>query len=246
MELRGDKMKVLLIIPAYNEQDNILKVVRSIEQYSKRCQEYTLDYIVINDGSTDNTKCVCEKYGIKCINLINNLGIGGAVQTGYIFAKLNNYDIAVQFDGDGQHDINSLDDVIEPILRKEADFTIGSRFIEENEGFKSTFLRRVGIKYLSFVIKLFSKVIIRDCTSGYRAGNKSVIEYLSSNYPVDFPEPESIISLSKANFKIKEVSANMFSRESGVSSISSWKSVYYMIKVSLAIVCASFEKRDRC
>lgn len=239
-------MKVLLIIPAYNEEDNILRVINNIEEYSKQCEQYTLDYIVINDGSTDNTKCICKENNIKCINLINNLGIGGAVQTGYIFAKINNYDIAVQFDGDGQHDINSLDDVIKPILNKEADFTIGSRFIEDNEGFKSTLLRRIGIKYLSFIIKVCSKVVVRDCTSGYRAGNKNAIEYLSANYPVDYPEPESIISLSKANLKIKEVHANMFSRESGVSSISSWKSIYYMIKVSLAIVCASFEKRVRC
>lgn len=239
-------MKVLLIIPAYNEEDNILRVVNNIEEYSKQCEQYILDYIVINDGSTDNTKYICKENNIKCINLINNLGIGGAVQTGYIFAKINNYDIAVQFDGDGQHDINSLDDVIKPILNKEADFTIGSRFIEDNEGFKSTLLRRIGIKYLSFIIKLCSKVVVRDCTSGYRAGNKNAIEYLSANYPVDYPEPESIISLSKANLKIKEVHANMFSRESGVSSISSWKSIYYMIKVSLAIVCASFEKRVRC
>lgn len=241
-----DKKKILMIIPAYNEQDNILKVVQSIKSYSQQCENYDLDYIVINDGSTDDTKKICELNNIKCINLINNLGIGGAVQTGYIFAKINNYDIAVQFDGDGQHDITSLDNLVEPILNEEADFTIGSRFIEENDGFKSTLLRRIGIKYLSFIIKLFSHVLVKDCTSGYRAGNKKVIDYLSTNYPVDYPEPESIISLSKANIKIKEVYANMFSRENGVSSISSWKSIYYMIKVSLAIVCASFEKRVRC
>lgn len=239
-------MKVLLIIPAYNEQDNILKVVNNIIEFGKKRRDYMLDYIVINDGSTDLTKEVCELNNIKCINLINNLGIGGAVQTGYIFAKINNYDIAVQFDGDGQHDIHSLDEVINPIINKEVDFTIGSRFIDDKSEFKSTFLRRVGIRYLSFIIKLCSRVKVKDCTSGYRAGNKSVIEYLASNYPIDFPEPESIISLSKANFEVKEVQANMFSRESGVSSISSWKSVYYMVKVSLAIICASFQKKVRC
>lgn len=239
-------MKVLLIIPAYNEQYNILKVINSITTFAKQRDKYTLDYIVINDGSTDSTQAVCESNNIKCINLINNLGIGGAVQTGYIFAKINEYDIAVQFDGDGQHDINSLDQVIEPIINKEADFTIGSRFISDEGEFKSTFLRRVGIKYLSFIIKICSNVRVKDCTSGYRAGNKLVIDYLASNYPIDFPEPESIISLSKANFKVKEVTANMFSRESGTSSISSWKSVYYMIKVSIAIFCASFQKKVRC
>ncbi|MEG1132371.1 MAG: glycosyltransferase family 2 protein [Romboutsia sp.] len=239
-------MKVLMVIPAYNEQDNILKVVNSIKDHSKKCGDYILDYIVINDGSTDSTQLVCEKNHIKCVNLINNLGIGGAVQTGYIFAKMNDYDVAVQFDGDGQHDINSIDDLLKPIINKEVDFTIGSRFIGSKSGFKSTLLRRVGIRYLSFIIKLCSNINIKDCTSGYRAANKDVINYLASNYPIDFPEPESIISLSKANLKVKEVQVNMFSRESGVSSISSWKSIYYMIKVSLAIFCASFEKKVGC
>lgn len=235
-------MKVLMIIPAYNEQDNILKVVNSIKNYGEKCKDYLLDYIVINDGSTDLTQFICEKNNIKCINLVNNLGIGGAVQTGYIFAKMKDYDIAVQFDGDGQHDINSIDDLLKPIIKKEADFTIGSRFIGNKSGFKSTVLRRIGIRYLSFIIKLCSNITIKDCTSGYRAANKDAINYLALNYPIDFPEPESIISLSKANLKVKEVQVNMFSRESGVSSISSWKSIYYMIKVSLAIFCASFEK----
>ena len=239
-------MKILLIIPAYNEQDNILKVVNSIKGFVSTCNEYELDYIVINDGSTDLTQQVCEINDIKCINLVHNLGIGGAVQTGYIFAKINNYDIAVQFDGDGQHDINSIDNLLRPIINKESDFVIGSRFVNDKSKFKSTFLRRIGIRYLSFIIQLCSKVVVRDCTSGYRAGNKDVIEFLASNYPVDFPEPESIISLSKANFEIKEVDANMFSRESGVSSISSWKSIYYMIKVSLAIFCTSFQRKARC
>lgn len=239
-------MRVLMIIPAYNEQDNILKVVNSINEYAKDCKDYTLDYIVINDGSTDLTQQVCENNNIYCINLVNNLGIGGAVQTGYIFAKIKGYDIAVQFDGDGQHDISSIDNLINPIRNGSADFTIGSRFINDTSEFKSTFLRRIGIRYLSFMIKLFSKETVKDCTSGYRAANKSSIDYLANNYPIDFPEPESIILLSKSNFKVKEVEANMFSRESGVSSISSWKSVYYMVKVSLAILCASFEKKVRC
>lgn len=239
-------MKVLMVIPAYNEQDNILKVVNSIKSHGKKCKDYILDYIVINDGSTDSTQSICEKNNIRCINLVNNLGIGGAVQTGYIFAKMNNYDVAVQFDGDGQHDINSIDDLLKPIINNEADFTIGSRFIGNKSGFKSTVLRRIGIRYLSFIIKLCSNITVKDCTSGYRAANKHAINYLALNYPIDFPEPESIISLSKANLKVKEVQVNMFSRESGVSSISSWKSIYYMIKVSLAIFCVSFEKKVGC
>lgn len=158
---------------------------------------------------------------------------------------MHDYDIAVQFDGDGQHDINSIDNLLNPIINKTADFVIGSRFISESDGFKSTLLRRVGIKYLSNIIKLCSGQTVKDCTSGYRACNKDVINILSKDYPIDFPEPESIINLTKLNFKITEVCANMFVRESGVSSITPLKSIYYMIKVSLAIFISSMQRKIR-
>lgn len=234
-------MRVLVIIPAYNEQANIVNTVDSVINYGATCT-FQLDYIVINDGSKDNTYQICKQNEIKCVNLINNLGIGGAVQTGYKFAKLNNYDIAVQFDGDGQHDINSLEGLLKPIFDGQADFTVGSRFVDGNSSFKSTLMRRVGIKWLSFLIKVITNKKIFDVTSGYRAANKAAIEFLANDYPIDYPEPESIVTLLKNKIKIEEVQVNMFDRQGGQSSIRAFKSVYYMIKVSLAIIIAGFQR----
>ncbi|MBR7132981.1 MAG: glycosyltransferase family 2 protein [Clostridia bacterium] len=236
-------MKVLLIIPAYNEEKNIVKTVGAVDKFRKSC-DFELDYIVINDGSRDNTYNVCRENNINCINLIRNLGIGGAVQTGYKLASMKGYDIAVQFDGDGQHDINSLGNLIEPIITGQADFTVGSRFIKENDNFKSTAMRRLGIKILSLTLRLFARVKILDCTSGYRAASAEVIKMLAQKYPSDYPEPESLVQIKKKGFRIEEVYANMFEREDGVSSIRAWKSVYYMIKVTVAIIIAGFQKGE--
>jgi glycosyltransferase involved in cell wall biosynthesis len=146
-------MKVLIIIPAYNEEASILKTAKSIEMYKPKV-DFILDYIVINDGSTDKTKEVLVENNIPTVHLIKNLGIGGAVQTGYIYAEQNDYDIAVQFDGDGQHDIASIEDLVRPIIEKKADFTIGSRFVEGSPSeFKTSFSRRIGINLISSFIK---------------------------------------------------------------------------------------------
>lgn len=234
-------MRVLLIIPAYNEEANIVKTVKTVTDYRSKC-DFTLDYVVVNDGSTDNTYNVCRENNIRCINLIQNLGIGGAVQTGYKLASILDYDIAIQFDGDGQHDLNSVESLIAPIACGEADFTVGSRFIGDKGDFQSTAMRRLGIKILSLILRIFGGVKILDCTSGYRAANKKVIKMLSNDYPIDYPEPESLIQIYKKKYRIKEVSVNMFEREDGSSSIRAWKSVYYMIKVALAIIIASFKR----
>ena len=214
-----------------------------VTHYAKEQKAFSLDYIVINDGSTDKTECICREKGIRAIHLSQNLGIGGAVQTGYLFARKKGYDIAVQFDGDGQHDIGSLEPLIAPILAEKADFVVGSRFIQGKSAFQSTVMRRLGIRLLSTIIHLFARVRIMDPTSGFRAANQKAIEFLARNYPVDYPEPESIVELSKNAFQITEVQVNMFDRMGGTSSISPWKSVYYMYKVSLAIICTSFQRR---
>lgn len=235
-------MRVLMIIPAYNEEENILRTVNDVRNYKVSDKDFTLDYIVINDGSTDSTKKVCERENIKCLTLIQNLGIGGAVQTGYIYAYRNDYDIAVQFDGDGQHDIRSLEQLVAPVLNQECDFVVGSRFVDGTSQFKSTIMRRLGINWLSKVIKLFSGITVKEPTSGFRAANRKCIKIFASNYPVDYPEPESIVMLSKKNIRISETQVNMFEREGGESSINMWKSIYYMFKVTLAIMCASFQR----
>ncbi|MBO0477347.1 glycosyltransferase family 2 protein [Vagococcus sp. DIV0080] len=232
-------MKVLIIIPAYNEEASIFKTASSIESF-KQNVKFELDYIVINDGSTDKTKDILVENNIPAVHLIKNLGIGGAVQTGYIYAEQNDYDIAVQFDGDGQHDIESIENLVEPIIKKEADFTIGSRFVEGSPSeFKTSFSRRVGINLISFFIKFKTKVTILDVTSGYRAANKDVIKYFAKHYPKKYPEPETNAILIKQNRKVKEVGVNMFERLEGKSSITPIKSVRYMIEVLTSILILS-------
>lgn len=236
-------MRILLIIPAYNESANIQAVVQRVVDFAKTRTSYTLDYVVINDGSTDNTGEICRANGFHTVHLIQNLGIGGAVQTGYLLARRLDYDVAVQYDGDGQHDLNSLDALVAPILSGQSDFVVGSRFLLGKSGFQSTKMRQLGIKIMSAIIRLTTRLKITDPTSGFRAANRKAIRYLAEHYPVDYPEPESLVSISKQGMDISEVQVNMFERAGGVSSITPLKSVYYMTKVSLAIICASFTRR---
>lgn len=238
-------MKILLIIPAYNEEKNILKVCKTIEEYNEKNKQ-KLDYVVINDGSKDNTLQILRENGLNHINLINNLGIGGAVQTGYKYAYENNYDIAIQFDGDGQHDVNYVSKICEPIIKGQADIVIGSRYLDKSESsFQSTFMRRFGSNIISFFIKIFCRKKITDPTSGFRAINKSVICEFANNYPIEYPEPESTVSLLVNRYKAEEVPVSMNEREGGISSITRkfWKPADYMIKVVLAIMIDSISFR---
>lgn len=237
-------MKVLLIIPAYNEEEAIRKTVKKIESF-REVQTYQLDYVVINDGSIDKTQEILNKKNIENVQLILNLGIGGAVQTGYKYALDNNYDIAVQFDGDGQHDINSLNNILYPLFDGKADLTIGSRFIEDSESnFKTTFMRRLGVKVISIFIKAVTGKKIYDTTSGYRAANKKVISFFADRYPTKYPEPESIVHLLKKRYTVMERGVKMFERQSGTSSITPLKSIRYMVEVCLSIVIASLMKEN--
>lgn len=229
-------MKTLIIIPAYNEQDNILNTYNSIIEYNKK-NKTNYDVVVINDGSKDNTEEILIKNKINHIKLIQNLGIGGAVQTGYKYAKENNYDIAVQFDGDGQHDVNYVKDIIEPIINKEANMVIGSRFVKKDASeFKSTALRRFGIILISFFIKLKTKKKVYDTTSGFRAVDKTVIDQFVDYYPYEYPEPISTVNVLLNGLNVSEVPVEMKPRVAGVSSIVKFKSAYYMINVILSII----------
>ncbi len=235
-------IKILIIIPAFNEQDNILKTCKSIIEYNKK-NKTNYDIIVINDGSIDKTREVLEKNNIPHINLIHNLGIGGAVQTGYKYAYEKNYDVAIQFDGDGQHNINYVKDLISAI-EEGNDMVIGSRFIENTGKFKSTKMRRIGINIISMFIKLFTGKKIYDTTSGFRACNKNIIKIFSLSYPTEYPEPISNVEIIKKGYSVKEVSVSMNERKAGNSSIHSWKNVYYMINVLLSIIIVSL-RRDK-
>lgn len=223
-------MKKLIIIPAYNEERNIKKTVLMIKQEAPE-----FDYIIINDCSNDKTQEVCELNGFNVINLPINLGIGGAVQTGYLYAKRNNYDMAVQVDGDGQHDPGFLKKMAEELEKNNLDMVIGSRFIEK-KGFQSSGLRRIGIRFFTILIRIVTGITITDPTSGLRMIGRKGIEVFAEDYPKDYPEPESVVALLRKGMKIKEIPVVMKKRENGVSSISLKKSIYYMIKVPLAIL----------
>lgn len=229
-------MKKLVIIPAYNEQGGIERTVQDILEHAP-----DFDYIIINDCSTDNTLEVCRKNHFQVISLPVNLGIGGGVQTGYLYAKQNGYDIAVQFDGDGQHNAAYLDAMAEKLSKDHLDMVIGSRYIKK-EGFQSSGMRRLGIKYFTGLIGIITGKRITDPTSGMRMVNRDVIELYARSYPKDYPEPESVVTILKKGKKVEELPVRMNAREEGVSSISPRKSVYYMIKVSLAILVAALRR----
>jgi glycosyltransferase involved in cell wall biosynthesis len=222
--------KILVIVPAYNEQDNLSDLVYKLRQVKPK-----LDILVINDRSQDHTAQICQELNVNTIHLPCNLGIGGAVQTGYKYAHLHGYDYAVQVDGDGQHDPEYISDILRPLFDNQADLVIGSRYIN-NEGFQSTAMRRMGIKYFSLLINLLIQQKVTDPTSGFRACNAKVIELFSRFYPADYPEPESIVFIKRNGYAISEIPVIMQERQGGVSSIKSFRTMYYMIKVSIAIL----------
>lgn len=228
-------MKALVIIPAFNEQESIVDVVRSVMVAG-------YDYVVVNDGSTDATRSLCIEHGFNILDLPQNLGIGGAVQTGHKYALRNGYDVDVQFDGDGQHDANCISSLIEEVERG-ADLVIGSRFLTKEGGFRSTALRRVGILWISKWISLFTGQTVSDPTSGFRASGKRAIALYSHSYPTDYPEPESIVLARRSGLVIRDTSVIMHERQGGKSSIGGLSSLYYMIKVSLSIAILSITKR---
>lgn len=231
-------MKSLVIIPAYNEEKSIL---RTVEDIKKNAPEF--DYIIINDCSTDSTLSICREAGIPVLNLPINLGIGGAVQTGYLYAKKNRYDYAVQFDGDGQHDAAFLQKMRDFMVDNQLNMLIGSRFIEK-EGFQSSGLRRFGIRYFSLLIRIITGKKITDPTSGMRMADKEVIAMYADCYPKDYPEPESVVAILQAGKKVEEYPVIMRERVDGVSSISPVKSIYYMIKVTLAILVEWIRRKE--
>jgi glycosyltransferase involved in cell wall biosynthesis len=226
----------LIIIPAYNEALSIASVVEDIRTNSEGH-----DILVINDGSTDATEETARSCGVRVITLPFNLGIGGAMQTGYIYAYRNGYDVAIQFDGDGQHMADQIKALIAPLAGGQADAVIGSRFLGDKT-YRSRFARLFGIKILSAVISLLIGRRITDPTSGFRAVNREVIGYYSRSYPDDYPEPEAVVLLHRAGFRIAEVPASMRERQAGSSSITVLKGLYYMAKVILAIIIDMMKK----
>ncbi|MCX6122173.1 MAG: glycosyltransferase family 2 protein [Ignavibacteriales bacterium] len=222
---------ILAIVPAYNEEKSIAGVIDELSNIDVK-----LDVLVVNDGSTDKTSLVARQTKkAKVLDLPINLGIGGAVQTGFIYALRNNYDIAIQFDGDAQHIASEIKNIIAPILQKEADVVIGSRFLDGYKKFKTDKSRKLGIVIFQFVNSIMNRQRITDSTSGFRAYNRKAIQFFSEYYPTDYPEPEAVILLIRKGFALKEVAVEMRQRWQGISSISMFDGIYYMIKVLLSI-----------
>lgn len=222
--------KILIVIPAYNEQGNILKVIRDVRENIPHA-----DILVINDCSLDNTSAIAKKAeGVKVVDLPYNLGIGGAVQTGFKYAHAGGYDYMVQIDGDGQHMPREVDKLLDTMLRSGSDMVIGSRFLDIRS-FRTSWSRRLGIKVFYLLFRLLIQTKVTDSTSGFRIYNEKSIGILARHYPDDYPEPDAIILLKKHGLRICEVGVEMREREHGSSSITVLKSPYYMAKVITSI-----------
>jgi glycosyltransferase involved in cell wall biosynthesis len=223
-------MDKIIIIPAYNEEKNLGSVLAAI---LRDAPEYGV--LVVNDGSSDRTSAVARSFDrVRVIDLPDNIGIGGAVQTGFLYSLAAGAELAVQVDGDGQHKPSEIPKIAGPVLAGEADVVIGSRFLE-GSGFRGSFPRRLGIRFFQMINAVILGERFTDSTSGFRAYNRRAIEILSRTYPDDYPEPEAIYILKKKGLRIHEAAVDMESRWAGKSSISIWHSLYYMVKVCLAI-----------
>ena len=227
-------IKIAAIVPAYNEEKSITAVVNDITQLAAR-ENLSITVIVVNDCSLDSTSTIISALNCVALDLPVNLGIGGAVQTGFKYAFENDFDHAIQIDGDGQHPASEIPKLLDAMKEYELDVVIGSRFVSR-EGFQSTALRRFGINYFKWLNNLLTGVKINDSTSGFRLINRKTLAIVSEYYPDEYPEPEAIILYSLYKLKIGEVPVNMKERQGGVTSIGAFSSIYYMLKVSLAII----------
>jgi len=224
--------EVLVIVPVLNEAEALPYVLDDLRQHAPFC-----DVVVVNDGSTDDTGAVARRAGVPVVDLCFNLGIGGAVQAGFKYALEHSYGIAVQMDGDGQHPADQIETLVAPVRAGECDMTVGSRFLDSGD-YQGSAWRRRGTAFLSLICRLATGQRITDATSGFRAFGPRALRYFGGHYPSDYPEPESIVLLSRRGLRVCEVSVHMRARQGGKSSISGLNAVYYMAKVTLALLIA--------
>jgi glycosyltransferase involved in cell wall biosynthesis len=230
------RLRSIAIVPAYNEEGSLGQVLEEI-----RATDPALEVVVIDDASTDGTARVAEAAGVPVVHLPFNIGIGGAVQTGYQYALEHGFELAIQVDGDGQHDPSEIGQVLEPILDGRADLVVGTRFVKGG-GYRGTRLRRVGIRVFAAIVSLMVRQRVSDTTSGFRAVNRKALRLFAADYPHDYPEVESIVLLSRHHLRMVEVPVQMRVRETGNSSITAMHSAYYMIKVLLALFIGLFRR----
>jgi glycosyltransferase involved in cell wall biosynthesis len=228
---------VIAVVPAYNEEGAIGAIVDEIRAF-----DASFDVVVIDDGSTDATAMVAAEHGAAVVTLPFNLGIGGAVQTGFKYALEHDYELAVRLDGDGQHDPAELPKLLGPVERGEADIVTGSRFADGARAYRPPFARRIGITWFAMLVSLLTRQRVTDTTSGFQALNLKGIALFAGDYPNDYPEVEATVLVFKHRLRLAEVPVQMREREHGESSITFLRSVYYMLKVTLALLVAMVRK----
>jgi glycosyltransferase involved in cell wall biosynthesis len=238
LDERLARLRRVAIVPALNEEGSIGRVIDELRAFDP-----ALEIVVVDDGSIDRTREVAESRGAHVLKLPFNLGIGGAVQTGFRYAWEHGFDVAVRVDGDGQHDASELDRVLEPVLAGEADIVVGSRFAGPSNGYRSSRSRRIGIRILAAIVSALTRQRITDPTSGFQAVNRIGIRLFAADYPHDYPEAEATVLVFKHRLRVREVPIAMRPREAGRSSITVVRSVYYMVKVVLAIFMAILRRR---
>jgi glycosyltransferase involved in cell wall biosynthesis len=229
--------RVLCVVPALNEAHSITEVVQGLT-------EHGFDVLVVDDGSLDGTAALAEAAGARVARMPFNVGIGGAVQTGYIAAQAGRYDVAVQVDADGQHPVDQVDLLVRTLVERKHDLVVGSRFIEAT-AYRAPRMRRFGIGFLKFLLKRATDAELTDTTSGFRAAGRRAIALFARSYPADYPEVESLVVATRAGLTVSEVSVHMRQRQGGRSSITPLRSAYYMIKVSLAVLMVLMRRPER-
>jgi glycosyltransferase involved in cell wall biosynthesis len=236
VEERLAALRRVAIVPALNEEESVGRVIDEIRAFDQG-----FEVVVVDDGSVDRTAEIARSRGARVVKLPFNLEIGGAVQTGFRYASENGFELAVRVDGDGQHDPAELARIVEPVLLDQADIVVGSRFAETG-GYRPSRSRRIGIRILAWTVSMIARQRVTDPTSGFQALNRRAIRLFAADYPHDYPEVEAVVMVSRHRLRLTEVPVRMRERSGGRSSITAFRSVYYMVKVTLAIFVGLFRR----